>query len=105
MAVCLDYQTVYFRRQKELVVSWGRQIASVLVLLIVLAFKVSTRLSITSAGYDLQQARQTSEALNQKRRDLEYQLAVLSKHDYLDEKARSKLGLKSLRKGQIERIY
>jgi hypothetical protein len=105
MAVCLDYQTVYFKRHKEIVVSWGKQIVSVLVLLIVLAFKVSTRLSITSVGYDLEKAKQVSDVLNQKRRDLEYQLAVLSKHDYLTKQAHTKLGLTDLKKGKIERIF
>ncbi len=104
MAVCLDYQTVYFRRHREFVVSWRKQIVSVLVLLVVLSLKVSTRLSITSTGYQLHREQERQEVLNRQLRDLEYQLAVLTKHDHLRVEARERLGLGAVGRGQITRL-
>lgn len=103
MAVCLEYQQVYQRSVKSgNKLRW--QICSACILLAVLAVKVFLKIETTDVGYDLAKERQRSVNLDMQRRELELQLSVLTRPNYLEKLAQEKLGLSKLRPNQAVKI-
>ncbi len=103
MAICLEYQQVYQRNIKiGHKLRW--QIAAASVLLAVLAAKVWLKIETTDLGYELAKERQRTIALDMQRRELELQLSVLTKPDYLAKLANQKLGLRALKPNQAVKI-
>ncbi len=92
MAVCLQYQSVYVRRDAT-VVSKRLQLLAAVVLLVVLAARVWMKLESTDVGYQLARERQRTVALDMERRELELQLSVLLRPDALAKAARERSGL------------
>lgn len=103
MAVCLDYQSVYGRRE-GVVISVRMQIGLAVLLVGVLAVKVWARAEITSVGYDLGKERQRAVGLDLERRELELERSVLLRPDVLEREARSRLGLQPLRSQQARKL-
>ena len=103
MAVCLDYQTIYYRRQPAFIsVRW--QILACLLLLTALAGKVWIRIESTDYGYRLAKERQRTVALDMERRELELQLSVLLRPDNLAAQAKKRLGLVALNPKQTWKV-
>lgn len=87
MAVCLQYQSVYVKREST-VVSVRTQVFAAAVLLIVLAARVWTKLEATYLGYQFAQERSKTVELDMERRELELQRSVLLRPDSLTKSAR-----------------
>lgn len=92
MAVCLQYQSVYVKREASRV-SGKVQLVGAVVLLAVLGIKVWAKLEATDLGYNLARERQKTVALDMERRELELQRSVLMRPDTLSRSARDKVGL------------
>jgi hypothetical protein len=92
MAVCLQYQSVYVRRESARV-SGKIQLFGAVVLLALLGIKVWAKLEATDLGYSLARERQRTVALDMERRELELQRSVLLRPDSLSKSARDKVGL------------
>jgi hypothetical protein len=103
MSVCLDYQSVYYRRD-TIKVSNRYQILAASFLLLVLAFKVWVRIECTNLGYVIAKEKQTTLALDMQRRELDLQLSVLKRTDNLSKKAKTVLGLVALDPRQARKI-
>jgi hypothetical protein len=103
MAVCLDYQSVYMRRER-VGISVRTQIAAAVVLLLTLGFKVWVKLESIDLGYQLAKAREIAVTLDMERRELELQRSVLSRPDALSRIAAQKLGLRSVDPRQATRL-
>lgn len=103
MAVCLEYQQVYFDK-KHLRVSTRVQILAALLLLSALAGKVWLKINTTEIGYRLAAERQKTIELDMKRRELELQLAVLKRPDMLSQAAKQRLGLAAVSPQQARRL-
>ncbi|NDC39121.1 MAG: hypothetical protein EBZ48_13925 [Proteobacteria bacterium] len=103
MAVCLDYQSVYARRE-VVVISVRAQIVLALCLLMLLGFNVWVKISITDSGYQLAKERQRTVELDLSRRELELERSVLLRSDHLESEAAKKLGLKPLNPSQARRF-
>lgn len=103
MAVCLDYQTVYYRRQPVLA-SVKLQIAAAILLLAAIAGKVWMRIEATEYGYRLAKARQQTIELDMERRELELQLSVLRRPDNLAKSAKKRLGLQPIDPKQVWKV-
>jgi hypothetical protein len=87
MAVCLQYQSVYVRREAA-VVSLRVQVAAAVALLVVLGAKVWVKLEATDVGYQLARERSRTVAFDMERRELELQRSVLLRPDSLTMSAR-----------------
>jgi hypothetical protein len=87
MAVCLQYQSVYVKREAA-VVSLRVQVAAAVALLVVLGAKVWMKLEATDVGYQLARARSLTVELDMERRELELQRSVLLRPDSLSISAR-----------------
>jgi cell division protein FtsL len=59
------------------------------------------RLQVTDLGYQLSAARQMQQRLEQQRRELEVELAMLRDRSHLGELAQKRLGLREPDKGQV----
>lgn len=92
MAVCLQYQSVYVKREATRV-SGKVQLVGAVVLLALLGIKVWAKLEATDLGYSLARERQKTVALDMERRELELQRSVLLRPDTLSKAAHEKVGL------------
>ena len=63
--------------------------------------QVWVRLQVTDVGYQLSAARQMEQRLEQQRRELEVELAMLRDRSHLGELAQKRLGLREPDKGQV----
>ncbi len=63
--------------------------------------QVWVRLQVTDVGYQLSAARQMQQRLEQQRRELEVELAMLRDRSHLAELAAKRLGLREPDKGQL----
>jgi len=95
MAVCLEYQSVYMRRERA-AISVRTQIVAAALLLLTLGFKVWVKLESIDYGYQLAKAREVSVTLDMERRELELQRSVLLRPDALSRVAAQKLGLRQV---------
>jgi hypothetical protein len=103
MAVCLEYQAVYYSKRESLV-SMRTQIIAALLLLAALCCKVWIKVESTNLGYDLAKERQKTIAMDMERRELELQLSVLLRADTLGRLAHTRLGLDPLNVKQARKI-
>lgn len=87
MAVCLQYQSVYVKREAA-VVSLRVQIFTAVALLLVLGARVWVKLESTDVGYQLARERSKTIELDMQRRELELQRSVLLRPDSLTAAAR-----------------
>jgi hypothetical protein len=87
MAVCLQYQSVYVKRE-TVIFSLRVQVITALVLLVVLAARVWVKLEATDVGYQLARERSKTIELDMQRRELELQRSVLLRPDSLKASAR-----------------
>ena len=78
-----------------------RTLALGLVLVGLAMAMVWVRLQVTEIGYQLSAARQMQERLEQQRRELEVELAMLRDRGHLAELAGKRLGLREPDKGQV----
>lgn len=95
MAVCLDYQSVYYSR-RSFVLSVRLQIVAAILLLLVLVCKVWIKIETTNLGYELAEQRQQTIEYDMQRRELTLQLSVLLRPDNLAQLAHDRLGLEPL---------
>lgn len=103
MAVCLDYQSVYYSR-RSFVLSVRLQIIAAALLLLVLVCKVWIKIETTNLGYQLAEQRQQTVEYDMQRRELSLQLSVLMRPDNLAQLAHEKLGLESLNTARARKI-
>jgi hypothetical protein len=103
MAVCLQYQSVYVKRETTRV-SGKLQLVGAVVLLALLGVKVWAKLEATDLGYSLARECQRTVALDMERRELELQRSVLMRPDSLSRTAREKVGLDENSLGQTLKI-
>lgn len=87
MAVCLQYQSVYVKRE-GVAVSLRARIAVAVTLLLVLGARVWVKLEATDVGYQLASERNKTIELDMQRRELELQRSVLLRPDSLNASAR-----------------
>ena len=92
MAVCLQYQSVYVKREAA-VVSLRVQVATAVALLLVLGARVWVKLEATDVGYQLARERSRTIELDMQRRELELQRSVLLRPDSLSAAARQMVQL------------
>ena len=78
-----------------------RTLALGLVLVALAMGMVWVRLQVTEIGYQLSAARQMQERLEQQRRELEVELAMLRDRAHLAELATKRLGMRDPDKGQV----
>jgi cell division protein FtsL len=78
-----------------------RTIALGLVLVALCMAQVWLRLQVTDIGYQLSAARQMQARLEQQRRELEVELAMLRDRSHLAELATKRLGMRDPDKGQV----
>jgi cell division protein FtsB len=78
-----------------------RTIALGLVLVALCMAQVWLRLQVTEIGYQLSAARQMQARLEQQRRELEVELAMLRDRSHLAELATKRLGMRDPDKGQV----
>ena len=78
-----------------------RTIALGLVLVALAMAMVWVRLQVTEIGYQLSAARQMQDRLEQQRRELEVELAMLRDRSHLAELATKRLGMRDPDKGQV----
>ena len=103
MAVCLDYQSVYYNRRAS-AVSIRLELAAGLLLALALVGKVWMKIESTDAGYQVARERQKTVQLDMERRDLELQLSVLLRRDNLSSMAQKRLGLSALNPKQARKV-
>lgn len=103
MAVCLEYQSVYCRRDK-IVISVRMQIAAAVLLLCALVGKVWIKIETTDLGYQLAKERALNLSYDMERREYELQRSVLLRTDNLSLVAKQKLGLLPLDPANARRI-
>ena len=103
MAVCLQYQSVYSRRD-NIVISVRMQILAAMLLLAALVGKVWIKIETTDLGYQLARERDLRTTLEMERRELELQRSVVLRTDNLTRQAQQKLGLVALNPKQARRI-
>lgn len=103
MAVCVDYQPVYFRtKSRSSAASWQVLIASCL--LAVLLTRVWLRSETTELGYHLSDLRKETIELDLVRRELTMQLSVLTRPDSLAERGKRELGFAELKSSQLRSV-
>ncbi len=78
-----------------------RTLALGLVLVAIAIATVWVRLQVTEIGYQLSAARQMQDRLEQQRRELEVELAMLRDRSHLAELATKRLGMRDPDKGQV----
>jgi hypothetical protein len=104
MAVCLQYQAVYVRRKGSGILSWKTYFVVGVVVLFALALKVRGQIAIIGLGYELHAAQSDAMELDRERTDLEYQLSVISTHQFLRAEGESRLRLRETQVNQIKHI-
>lgn len=95
MAVCLQYQSVYVKRDVASV-SIRVHVLAALGLLAVLGMRVWVKLEATDVGYQVAQARNLTVQLDMERRELELEQAILLRPDALSAAARRTSGLRDM---------
>ena len=105
MAIALDYQQVYSRRSRKVLVPVRYQVAAAVLLFVALLAKVWIKIECTEIGYQLAKARQETVLLDMERRELELHRSVLLKPDNLVMRGRKKLGLAVLNPNQAVRLF
>jgi cell division protein FtsL len=103
MAVCLEYQSVYCRRDK-IVISVRMQVIAGVLLLLALVGKVWIKIETTDLGYQLSREREVKNSLEMEKREYELQRSVLLRTDNLTRIAQRKLGLQQLDPTQARRM-
>lgn len=103
MAVCLQYQSVYVKREAS-VVSLRVQVVTALALLLVLGARVWVKLQATDVGYQLARERSRTVELDMERRELELQRSILLRPDSLNSAARKMASLEEHRAERTIRI-
>jgi len=103
MAVCLQYQSVYVKRESA-AISTRMQLFAAVVLLSVLVVRVWSKLEATDLGYQLARERQLTVSLDMEKRELELQRSILVRPDSLARAARERVGLTDHRPNQTIRI-
>ncbi len=103
MAVCLEYQSVYCRRDR-IVISVRMQIAAAVLLLCALVGKVWIKIETTDLGYQLAKERELKVVLDMELREYELQRSVLLRTDNLTRVAHDKLGLMPLNPANARKI-
>jgi len=104
MAVCLQYQAVYVRRKSSGILSWKTYFVVGVVVLFALALKVRGQIAIIGLGYELHGAQSDAMELDRERTDLEYQLSVISTHQFLKTEGESRLRLRETQVSQIRHV-
>lgn len=103
MAVCLDSQSVYCRRDK-IVISVRLQLLAATLLLIALVVKIWVKIETTDLGYQLAKERNKTVSLDMERRELELQLSVILRPDNLTKKASQTLGFVPLDANRARKV-
>ncbi len=103
MAICLDYQSVYCRKEKVMI-SVRMQIIAAVLLLAALVARVWLKIESTDLGYQLARERQQTIAYDMERRELELQLSVLLRPDSLAKRAKKVLGLMPLDTNRTRKV-
>ena len=103
MAVCLDYQAVYCQRE-GVAGNWCLLCLAAMTLLLALVFRVWIKIETTDVGYRLAHEREQTISFDNTRRDLELQLSLLKRQDYLTQRAKATLGLQPLNPNQARKI-
>jgi hypothetical protein len=103
MAVCLQYQSVYVKRDQA-VVSIRAQVAAAVALLLVLGMRVWVKLEATDIGYQVAQQRGRTVSLDMERRELELERAILLRPDTLSSAARRMGGLHDMNSERTLRV-
>jgi hypothetical protein len=103
MAVCLQYQSVYVKRE-SVAISAKLQIVAAVALLGVLVVRVWSKLEATDLGYQLARERQLTVSLDMEKRELELQRSILVRPDSLAKAARERVGLVDHKPDQTIRI-
>ena len=103
MAVCLEYQSVYCRRDK-IVISVRMQVVASMLLLLALVGKVWIKIETTDLGYQLSRERELRTTYEMEKREYELQRSVLLRTDNLTRVAQRKLGLLQLDPTKARRI-
>jgi hypothetical protein len=103
MAICLEYQAVYYD-QARIRRAWWATLCASLLLLFMLGLKVWIKIESTSVGYDLAAQRARAVQIDMQRRELELQLSVLMRSDELGRRAHERLGLGALDSKQARKI-
>ena len=103
MAVCLEYQSVYSRRDK-IVISVRMQVIAGALLLLALVGKVWIKIETTDLGYQLSREREMRTTSEMEKREYELQRSVLLRTDNLTRVAQRKLGLQQLDPAQARRM-
>jgi len=103
MAVCLDYQTVYLRRESSSL-GWHLSVASGVILLGTLVGQIWIRTEVTDVGYHISEQQRIQSQLTTERQELELERIVLHRPDNLAERGRKVLGLHPAQKDQMFRI-
>jgi hypothetical protein len=92
MTVCLQYQSVYVKKEVK-TTSTRMQLLAAVVLLGVFAVRVWAKLEATDIGYQVARERQQMVKLDMERRELELQRSLLLRPDSLSRAARERVGL------------
>ena len=103
MAVSLDYQAVYYRKEK-VVISGRSQLIASTILLVVLSARVWMRIETTDLGYRFAAEQAKTFSYDMERSELELQLSILRRPDNLTRMASSRLGLHPLDPSQARKI-
>jgi len=103
MAVCLDYQTVYLRKESSSL-GWHISFASLAILLGTLIGQIWIRTQVTDLGYHISEQQRIQSQLTIERQELELEQIVLHRPDNLAERGRTVLGLRPAKKDQLFRI-
>jgi hypothetical protein len=99
MTVCLQYQSVYVKREVK-ASSTRVQLCAAVALLGVFAVRVWAKIEATDVGYQLARERQQTVSLDMERRELELQRSILLRPDSLAKAARERVGLSEHRLDQ-----
>ncbi len=103
MAVALDYQAVYGRRN-TIVISVRAQIIAATLLLAALVIKVFLVSESTRIGYILAEERRKTIQLDMQKQELEFERSVLLRGDNLKKVAEKNLKLMPLNPAKVRKI-
>jgi len=103
MAVCLDYQTVYLRRESSSL-GWHLTVASIVILFGTLMGQIWVRTEVTDVGYQIAEQQRLQGQLTVERQELELERIVLHRPDNLAKRAQKTLGFQQPQKDQLFRV-
>jgi len=104
MAVCLQYQAVYVRRKSLRILSWKTYCVVGAVVLVSFAARVRGQIALIGLGYELHTAQSYAMELDRERTDLDYQLSVISTHQFLRAEGDSRLRMRETQVNQVRHI-